>query len=447
MRKYGSMLCAALFGAFALFGCLCAQSAYAQDFSGYWVGKLDAMGQVLKVNLDVEKAGASGEYVVKMDVPEQGARGLLADSVKMDGLTLKVKFLQFGIEYQGMMALNSIIGKFRQSGMEFPLTLVRGEREKAVRPQTPQPPYPYRSEEVAFRNEKAGIELHGTLTEPEGQGPFPAVVLITGSGTENRDEELMDHKPFLVIADYYARHGIAVLRFDDRGWDEATREIAAKSTTEDLSCDYESAFDFLKGRPEIDNGRIGLEGHSEGGIIVFMIAARRPDVAFVVSLAGTSVKGGEILASQKVAVLKAAGAPDEVVRQTEREQEEVNAKIYASKEIPADIPEDYKSPWIYYFIRHDPAPDIRATKCPALLVSGTKDLQVLQDVNMPVFRTIAEDKATGQAGGTLEIRSMEGLNHLFQHCTTGAPSEYYGITETISPEVLKLTSDWILTQK
>jgi pimeloyl-ACP methyl ester carboxylesterase len=428
-----------IFALAAILGGLGTLDSSAQDFAGYWVGKLDAMGQTLKINLDIAKADDTGGYVVRMDVPDQGVKGFRADSASVSGLSLKVRFVQLGIEYEGMMALNSIIGKYRQNGMELPLTFARGEREKAVRPQTPQPPFPYKAEEVEFRNQKAGIVLHGTLTEPDGLGPFPAVVMITGSGTEDRNEEIMEHKPFLVIADYYARRGIAVLRFDDRGWDEATREIAAKSTTEDLSYDAEAALDFLKGRPEIS--KVGLEGHSEGGMIVFMIAARRPDVAFVVSLAGPSVDGGKILSSQKAAVLEASGAPEEIVKQTIQEQDKINGCIYASDSLPAGIPDDYKSPWLLYFIRHDPAPDIEATQCPALLVSGTKDLQVLQGVNLPVYERIAAGKPS------LEIRSMPDLNHLFQHCKTGNPQEYYGISETISPEVLQLTADWILSRQ
>jgi dienelactone hydrolase len=357
--------------------------------------------------------------------------------------------------------------------MSLPLTLKRTETEvKPIsRPQEPQPPYPYRSEEVAFENKVAGITLAGTLTLPETGSNFTAVILITGSGPQNRDEEIMGHKPFLVIADYLTRRGIAVLRYDDRGTAQSTGNFAA-GTTADFATDTESALAYLKTRKEINPKKIGLMGHSEGGIIAPLVATRSGDVGCIVMLAGTGIRGDALLLLQQEAIYRVSGMPedkltiaikinakvlDKIVN-TDRDlsrQEITDFMIAMKDDIETVVPdgitaEDYiqqfamslSSPWMQYFLRYDPAPALEKVKCPVLAVNGDKDLQV------PAKENLTAISAALKKGGNKKVTVKEypGLNHLFQECTTGSPAEYAMIEQTFSPEVLKDLGDWITIQ-
>lgn len=329
------------------------------------------------------------------------------------------------------------------------------------RPQTPKPPFPYRAEEVIFFNAADSAHLSGTLTLPDKKGKFPAVVLITGSGTQNRDEELFGHKPFLVIADHLTRNGFAVLRFDDRGIGGSHRG-KGEITTESNSRDVMAAVNYLLTRKEIDKKQIGLIGHSEGGSIAFLLASRQKEIAFIVSLAGTGVGGDQVLLSQQKIAYRAMGYKDSVVQNLLQENREYFAIVKASQAMDEDFKTEVTRwlkakypamsesqlraqtkrlfiPWMYQFIKYDPASDIRRIKIPVLALNGTKDGQVVSSLNLPAI-----EQALKAAGNTrYKIVEPEGLNHLFQHSKTGQPAEYSQIEETFAPEVLEIITEWL----
>jgi len=333
-----------------------------------------------------------------------------------------------------------------------------------VRPQDPIPPFPYICEEVSFTNERDSVSLAGTLSLPEEGNSFPAVILVTGSGTQNRDEELMGHKPFAVIADYLTRNGIAVLRYDDRGAGSSDKGKPG-ATTIDLSYDAEAALEFLLNDSRIDNTRIGIIGHSEGGTINWIVASRRTDdVKFVISLAGPATKGSEILAAQQRALYKASGIPEASILANEQlfsqiwkiiennssiEKADVELKkllgaMGATEEQINAYRSQLLEPWMYAFITLEPKEYIQKATCKALVLNGTKDLQVISSQNIPIWETLAKDR---KPGSEITIVELDGLNHLFQHCNTGLPAEYQEIPETISNEVLDIIKDYILSIK
>ena len=404
------------------------------------------------------KAAENG-YSATLDVPAQGTFDVPVDKTVFQDNLLQLTLSAMGASYSGTLKDEAIEGEFTQQGMAFPLNLAKGEKEaKKARPQDPQPPFNYRAEEVTFTNEKEGNTLAGTLTIPEGDGPFPALVLVSGSGQQNRDEELMNHRPFWVIADYLSRRGVAVLRYDDRGMGGSTGEVL-NATSLDFSYDAEAAFDFLRNRKEINASQVGILGHSEGGIINFMVAERRPEVAFLVSLAGPAVSGIEVLKEQQAAILRAQGMSEEMVQfsgnanaqmfeiiEASNDREEADTLLRQllkgwgyNEELTEQTVGQMASPWMYYFLKYDSTDAIVKTTCPALLLNGSKDLQVLASQNLPAYeRIIAEHGKTN-----LTLREMPNLNHLFQHCETGSPTEYVEIEETISPEVLEMIVEFV----
>lgn len=423
------------------------------QIEGYWKGEMNVGVQKLETAFDI-KAIENG-YAATFDVPAQGAYDIPVDETTFQDGLLQLTMSALGARYLGTLKDDVIEGEFTQNGMTFPLNLAKAEKkeQKKVRPQDPQPPVHYQIEEVTFVNEKEGNTLAGTLTIPEGEGPFPAMVLVSGSGQQNRDEELMNHRPFWVIADYCARHGIAVLRYDDRGIGGSTGEVE-NATSMDFSYDAEAAFDYLRNRKEINATKVGILGHSEGGVINFMVSARRPEVAFLVSLAGPSVNGIEVLKEQQAAILRASGMTEEMVQfngnanaqmfdiiETSNDREEADTLLRQllkgwgyNEELTEQTVGHMASPWMYYFLRYDPTDAIVKTNCPALLLNGSKDLQVIASENLPGYeKIIAEHGKTN-----LTLRELPDLNHLFQHCETGSPNEYFEIEETISPEVLEM---------
>ncbi|MDD4921717.1 MAG: alpha/beta fold hydrolase [Bacteroidales bacterium] len=459
--------------ALILISLIVASVAYAQDITGQWNGLLKIQGTQLGVVLHISKSGSG--YIITMDSPDQGAKDVPALSVSFEKSILKIE-VAGGIYYQGTLTQdNQIVGELRQSTFTLPLTFTRStpEKEKIVRPQDPVKPYPYDTEEVSFKNPDDGAVLAGTLSLPSGEGVFPVVVLITGSGPQNRDEELMGHKPFLVLADYLTRKGIAVLRYDDRGTAKSTGDFQ-KASSPVFAADVEAAINYLLTRKDIDKKKIGLIGHSEGGMIAPMVAAKNKDVSYLVLMAGTGIRGKELLLLQQELIGRAngqtaeqlakvhsdnQGAFDLILNSTNQETLKKALNAYILKRLK-DVPADQKpagvsdeaiakqqmdqitSPWFQYFLKYDPSLVLSKVKCPVLALNGAKDLQV------PPRENLSAIKSGLEKGGNkkVTVREFPNLNHLFQECETGSPNEYGQIQQTISPQVLDEISEWILRQ-
>jgi uncharacterized protein len=431
------------------------------DIDGAWSGAL-AVGET-KLRVVFHIVNTVDGLKATMDSPDQGVKGLPTSGVTRDGATLKIEVKQINGQYEGKLSddKSTVTGSWTQGAQSLPLVLQHGKdaaTEEPKRPQNPVRPLPYREEEVSYLNKVQGDTLAGTLTIPPGKGPFTAVLLITGSGPQDRDEALMGHKPFLVLSDWLTRKGIEVLRVDDRGVGKSTG-IFATATTADFATDVEAGVAFLKTRQEVNPHKIGLIGHSEGGIIAPMVAARNPDVAFIVMMAGSGVPGDQILLEQRTLIAEASGESKEDAEKDAAKEKEVLALVVKEKDSP-DLEQDLKaklsadvkdpqlgaqvklltSPWFRYFLAYDPGPTLRLVKCPVLALGGEKDLQVPVQQNLPVIRKALED------GGNkhFEVVELPGLNHLFQTAKTGSPLEYGSIEETISPVALEKMSSWIL---
>ena len=406
-----------LLGVAALFSAVFS-SAYAQSVLGSWNGQLEIGPQKLNIvfHMTVDESGKRHCF---MDSPDQGATGIRAEVLHMSDDSLSIAIKSIGLSYTGKLAgHNDIKGTFMQSGLKLPLDLKRGLIVRN-RPQHPSEPYPYTTEDIKFRNEKADVTLSGTLTYPvgyDGSKKVPVVVMVTGSGLEDRNEEVYEHKPFLVIADYLARNGIASLRYDDRGFGESTGN-GAIATTPDFTDDAAAGYEMLKSTGRFD--KIGILGHSEGGCIAFMAAARGK-ADFIVSLAGVGVKADVALTAQANKINELMGVPT------------VSTVVQYRESV-----KQLKSPWMDWFIDYDPEADIKGTKCPAMAVNGSKDVQVISTLNLEGIRKNLPSNPENL------IREYEGLNHLFQTCGTGLPQEYSGIEETFSQQVLKDIADWI----
>ncbi|WP_339755358.1 alpha/beta hydrolase family protein [Algoriphagus aquimarinus] len=446
-------------------------SSFAQEITGQWNGVLKVQGVQLRLVFNISKT-ASG-FSSTMDSPDQGAFGIPVSSTSFENGTLKIAISNANIKYEGSLGDDQvIIGVFTQAGQSFPMNLSREEikKQESKRPQEPVKPYPYEAENVTFDNEQAGITLAGTLTLPQTSGNFPAVVLISGSGPQNRDEELMGHKPFLVLSDYLTKNGIAVLRFDDRGT-AASQGDFSTATSADFATDVAAAVKYLKTRTEIDHSHIGLIGHSEGGLIAPMVANQSADVDFLVLLAGTGIRGDQLLLAQQALIGKASGmSPNQLAENDmiSRKAFEIMVKDQSSedlktemsaymtqvfRQIPAEnIPggmseeefvkaqiDQLTSPWMEYFIKYDPVPALEKVTSPVLAINGEKDLQV------PPKENLGAIKAALEKGGNKDITTVElqGLNHLFQEAQTGAPSEYGTIEQTFSPVAMEVVLNWI----
>ncbi|MDR1339054.1 MAG: alpha/beta hydrolase [Prevotellaceae bacterium] len=460
---------------------LASLNAWGQDISGAWNGILNLPSAVngkiqsiqLRVVFHIQKT-ATG-YTATMDSPDQGAKDIPVTSVSFENKVLKLSIANAGIEYEGVLnADGNITGTFRQMqiSLEVNLTREKLETEKPRRPQEPSKPYPYYEEEVSFENRDDGVTLAGTLTLPEKEGRFPAVVLISGSGAQNRDEEIMGHKPFLVLSDYLTRNGIAVLRFDDRGIAASTGNFQT-ATSYDFSKDVEAGVKYLQSRKEINSSKIGLIGHSEGGIIAPMLAARSKNIAFIVMLAGGGVRMDSLLVLQVEAISGAFGVNkteiqinsgiskkiyDIVIRTDDTAQLRKDAETCLRQAIAqhplfksGSISEDafihseimkISSPWFRYFIRYNPAVALEKLKCPVLALNGEKDVQVTPKENLEAIAKALE-KGKNKRFTTKEL---PGLNHLFQECTTGLHTEYAGIEQTFSPVALDIILKWIKEQ-
>ncbi len=444
---------------------------FGQDITGEWNGVLKVQGMQLRLVFHVSKTVAG--YTATMDSPDQGAKDIPMSKTSYENSVLKIEMAAAQIEYSGKPdSINQIVGIFKQAGQTFPMNLSRKTIEKVVqkRPQEPVKPYPYYSEEVTFENSKDKITLAGTLTLPKKEGKFPVVILITGSGPQNRDEELMGHKPFLVLSDYLTRKGIGVLRYDDRGTNASTGDFT-KATTNDFATDVVAAINYLKTRKDIELKNIGLIGHSGGGIIAPMVSVNCKDVAFIVLMAGTGILGGEILLHQQELIGRDGGMTEEDIKKTLHYNKvifklinnstdsaklrieltdyiKLNIKDFPEMEIPKDASESsiinrqlaqLTSPWMQNFIKHNPAPMLEKVKCPVLAIIGSKDMEVPAKENLPAI-----EKALKKSGNKkYTVNEMSGLNHLFQECKTGMPKEYSEIEQTISPVALETISNWI----
>jgi pimeloyl-ACP methyl ester carboxylesterase len=443
---------------------------------GIWQGtvKHNKLGPV-EFYFSIEKKDAN-TYMAKVDIPAQQARNVPVNEVRYVPPDLVLDISSYGIVFEGKMAadFSSMAGQLKVGEEILPLELRRTEGvPEARRPQDPPKPYPYEEAEVFFLNNEAHINLSGTLTLPSGPGPFPAVVLISGSGPHDRDETLAGHRPFLVISDYLTRHGIAVLRYDDRGVMKSQGDFH-KATTVDFATDAQAAWEFLNHQSRIDGKNIGLIGHSEGGIIGTMVAAQNGKVAFLVLLAGTGIPGERLALMQSQEISRSRGAGEEAIRKETRMNEKLFqvfktqekaqlaememrriitdslAQMSDSEKKELNVSEqsllqDMKGyladyPWARFFFGFDPAVDLQKVHCPVLALIGDKDTQVPADVNLAAIGS-----ALNKAGNkNSEIRKLPGLNHLFQTAQTGHPQEYGKIEETISPAVLQMVGDWIL---
>lgn len=408
--------------------------------TGAWTGKLKVSGVELALIFNI------GEESATLDVPDQGAKDIPVEVSRdaVGGITLNVPAIN--ASFKGLWAGKVIAGTFTQHGMSFPMTLTPGA-PVVRRPQTPVGPFPYATEEVSFSNGDA--VLKGTLIMPaDCDRKTPVLVMVTGSGLQNRDEEFSGHKPFAVIADAFARAGIATLRYDDRGFGESTGDVVL-CTTEDLKNDALAGVKLLRDRFE----RVGVIGHSEGGTIALMLAGER-QVDFAVSLAGMIVSGAETLLAQNRRAFESAGLPESEVEAFARLLSDTFTAIRTRAPLPSadnyDITDalrknyaaalpSFRTPYMEFFLGLDLSASLSGITCPVMALNGTKDTQVQCD------RNIAALEAGLPSNSRSVIRAEDGLNHLFQHCVTGEVSEYKSIEETFSPEVLSEMIAWIKT--
>ena len=452
----GALVCSGVGGA-----------AWAQAQPEVWKGAVQLPGgAALEIAITVNRGD---EPSATIDIPSQGAIGVPLHIVSLDGTSYVLTLpppanaeIAGTINDQGDLA-----GLLKQAGLEFPFKLVRAEAGEAAlqRPQTPKPPFPYTAVEVRIPNPAAdGVVLAGTLLIPEGAGPFPVAILVSGSGPQDRDESLLGHKPFLVLADSLARRGIAVLRCDDRGVAGSTGDFAA-ATTDDFASDALAIVNFARQRPEINPAAVGIIGHSEGGLIAPMAASQDSSIGFLVLLAGMGVNGAETLVSQQVRGAEVGGAPEAMLRDIERTMSELVALIAADApeadlkeslrsvfevqapgaleaqidQLVADQVGFFASPWMRRLVMIEPAEFLSQVTQPTLALFGGRDVQVVPEVNVePTRAALAAAPAVD-----VTVLVLDGHNHLFQRADTGLGTEYAQIQETISPKTLDLIGEWI----
>ena len=386
---------------------------------GSWSGKLNVGAVSLTLVLNLEQK--DGFVAVTLDSPDQGAKGIDAYKEYLSDDSISIHIDALYLIYRARLKDGKLDGTFMQRGQSFPLVLEKGKYE-VRRPQEPKPPYPYKTEEVMFVNAADGATLAGTLTYPLAYDPkqpkkTPVVLLVSGSGQQNRDEELMSHKPFLLIADFFARYGIATLRYDDRATGASVGGDVKNATTQDFMRDAAAGISYLRKLKKF--GRVGCLGHSEGGAIAFMLGAQKK-LDFLISLAGPGVKGDTLLVAQVNRILELSGQPADMTIEKYRQQDTFK-----------------QMPWMQWFCDYDPSSDIRKTRCPVFALNGERDCQVIASQNLRAIEQLLPKNPLNQC------KEYPALNHLFQHSTTSLPSEYATIEETLSPEVLKDMAQWI----
>ena len=467
------LLCALV--AFTFASAMSAQTSTSSEAaaSGHWEGEILIPGTALQVMVDLAEDESGWEGTI--DIPVQGAKGLSLENVVVEGTSVSfaIKGIPGTPTFDGTLADERIEGSFSQAGAEFEFWLGREGVEPPRRPQDPEPPFPYTAEEVSYAN--GDITLAGTLTVPEGPGPHPAALLITGSGAQNRDEEILGHRPFLVLADHLTRQGIAVLRVDDRGVGGSTGNVS-QSTSRDFATDVVAGVNFLRADERVRE--IGVIGHSEGGLVGPIAATLTDEIAYVVMLAGTGVPGTDILKLQLELISRVQGTDDETLAQqlelqqqvldtmmssapTEERRERLRTIVEKQLELAPEAASlegearekaleqaieggiaSVLNPWFEAFLTYDPRESLSQVKVPVLALNGDLDLQVDADQNLPEIA-----KALLEGGNhDVTLRRFPKMNHLFQTAETGAPTEYSEIEETMSPIVLEVISDWILNR-
>jgi pimeloyl-ACP methyl ester carboxylesterase len=450
-----------------------------REIKGIWQGTIKTPDFELRM-IFVVSLSSGNTLTATMDVPEQNATDIPIDEVLFDGSTLQLEIKPIDGVYKGVLSDDgeTIEGNWTQSGMTLPLVLERTEAKFEIkRPQEPKKPYPYKVEEVVFENNKAGVKLAGTLTLPSQKSRYPAVLLLSGSGPQDRDEMVFGHRPFLVLADYLTRRGVAVLRVDDRGVGGSTGNFEG-ATAVDFVSDAMACVAFLKSRREVDRECIGLIGHSEGGMIAPMVAVQSSDIAFIVMMASPGLAIVDMEYSEQARDLKARGASADFIAEMQVVQEslfevirkETDSEIVREK-IDAIIRQSFKklceeerekigiseenldvyirdkvrrldSPWFRYYLPYDTGTVLQKVTCPVLAINGEKDVNVLPKENLAAIK-----RALKTGGNTnYTVNELPDLNHLFQTAETGSVSEYGKIAETMSPRAMKLIADWILKQ-
>lgn len=443
-----------------LLACAAALGAQTESFEGAWSGTLDAGPVKLRIGLNIKSQ--DGKLSATLDSPDQGAYGIPCDSVAVEGNRIRFAIHKLTVTYEGVLGSGRIEGTFTQGGHDLPLGFERGKPKAAARPQYPTPPFPYEAEEVTVASGEA--QLAGTFTHPKQGGPFTALLLVTGSGPEDRDETVFNQKPFLVISDYLTRAGYAVLRLDDRGTAKSTGNFSTSGLKE-FTDDALAAVAWLKARPDVSGKKIGILGHSEGGMIAPLAAVRSSDVAFIIMLAGPAQPFDELMIEQSAGMMRVSGAPEAVIEadtQMSRQafevlrQEPDDAKARArltelSAEWKAKQPElaaqfdagvaGLLTPEIRSLFAYRAAETLAKVRCPVLALYGGKDLQVPADSNI---RAAAAAFTAGQAP-SFSLVKLSGLNHLMQTAKTGSVTEYATTEETISPRALETMAAWLRT--
>lgn len=437
-----------------------------QSIEGNWSGKLDVMGQSLPIVFNISKSDSA--YTTTMDSPAQGAFGLPTSKTTVSGNKIEIVATNLAIFYQGKLEGDTITGTFNQNGIPFTLTLRQSNEHALNRPQEPNPPFDYKIEEISFTNKVDDNTLSGTLTIPNTSDKHPAIVLIAGSGPNDRDESIFGHKPFLVLADYLTSNGYMVLRYDKRGVGSSTGRYET-ATTKHFADDASAAINYLKTRNDVDKSSIGIIGHSEGGTIATMIAANRSDIKFVVMLAAMGSKGIDIIMQQNETALKKQNIEqqniDELLEITNHTltnlsnwkgtdndktvlRDQLNLlwdkmplimklKMNKDQYIRSNLA-TMSSPWFREFIKIDPIHYLKKTNCPILALNGENDTQVIVSKNIELI-----DRALEESNKKYKTKVYPQLNHLFQESTTGSASEYGNIEQTISTEVLADIVEWI----
>ncbi len=457
---------------FVLFAIAAVSFAQAQ-FVGNWEGSVN-VGKKLRLVFHIKQDGDS--LLTTMDSPDQGVTGISCQHTVTDHDSMIVDMSNIGIVYEGKLLGDTIQGLWHQGGMNVAITFVKTTKPSELyRPQTPKPPFDYISEDVIYYNKDKSIRFGATITKPKGNGPFPTVLLITGSGQQNRDEELFGHKPFAVIADYLTKDGYLVMRVDDRGMGQTTGD-AINATTADFAGDVMQGVNYLETRKDVNAKRIVLIGHSEGGIIAPMVAVQRKDIYAIVMMAGAGVKIPELMEEQSAAIIESASPNKGMIEQYKKLYRSMEDAVLAASDsndvrnratlamdtwmrntVPDMIKaagmgdEDareqyinsfvtvYKSKWFNYFLRIDPINYLPKLTCKVLAINGEKDIQVIAKTNLQGMK----DALMKSKAKEYELKELPGLNHLFQQCNTCTSDEYGTLTETISPSALSVMGVWL----